>query len=375
MSTIGRWLAGIYARAALASVAGVVAMVLVVDFADRAYSFQGPGWAYAVARLYANLAAELAYQVSPAALLLAAGIAVSALRQQGEYTALLSVGVSPGRIIATMLGACTVACCAIMALNEWVVVDASRRAEEIKAERFRRAGDFQAYFGQRRWFRGKEAKGAPPRIFHVTGEDGDALAGVTIFELGEGFTLARRIDVERMKASPDGGWLLERARIDTFRGGERVGAESHATLRLELPETAEDFRVRSGRPKQLRLGELWEQIDVRRRLGLPEAEYRLELHGRMAYPLAAVPGALLAVRLALRRNRRGHLTAALAEGILVSLLVWTLLVVFRAIGLAGTLPPAVAAWAPPAIVGVVGALVGAIQELLWRRPVPVRPPA
>ncbi len=369
-SILSRYLASAYARAALACVLGVVALVLVVDFADRAYSFGGEDWFANAMRLYANLAAELAYQVAPAALLLAAGITVSGLRQQGEYTAFLALGWSERRVVGTVLVACAVAAVGAMALNEWVVVDASRRAEMIRAEKFRKSGDFSAYFGQKQWFRGRSADPEFNRIYHVRGEAADGFVGVTVLELGPGFHLERRVDAARLEPVPGDGWIAHQATVSRFEGGRRTAVERFETLPLELPETADDFRLRAGRPNQLRLVDLWDQIQARRRLGLPEAEFRLELHNRLAYPLAAVPGALFAIRLALRRNRKGHLTIALAEGILVSLVVWALLVVFRAVGLSGKLPPAVAAWAPVVVVGGLGMAVEWVQEWLWRRPVP-----
>lgn len=370
-SIITRYLASAYARAAAACVLGVVSIVLVVDFADRAYSFGGENWLANALRLYANLSAELAYQVAPAALLLAAGVTISGLRQFGEMTALTALGWSQRRVVFAVLAACAVAAVGAMAINEWVVVDASRRAEQIKAEKFRRPGDFASYFGQKQWFRGRP--GDDPnvsRIYHVGGEEGGAFVEVTIFELGPNGHLVRRIDADRLEPRPDGSWLARDATISTFRESRRIGVEQDELLALKLPEVAEDFRLRTGRPNQFRLLDLWEQIQVRRRLGLPEAEFRFELHNRLAYPLAAVPGAFLAIRLALRRDRKGHLTVALAEGILVSLVVWALLVVFRAAGLSGALPPAVAAWSPACIVAALAIGAEVIQVRLWSRPVP-----
>jgi lipopolysaccharide export system permease protein len=369
-SILARYLAASYARAAAACVLGVVALVLVVDFADRAYSFGGERWFANVVRLYANLSAELAYQVAPAALLLAAGIAVSGLRQQGEFTAMLALGRSERRLVGTILASCAVAAVGTMALNEWVVVDASRRAEVIKAEKFRKSGDFAAYFGQKQWFRGRSDDPDFNRLYHVRGEGAEGFVGVTIYELGPGFHLLRRIDASRLEPTPDGSWIARDATVSTFEASQRTGVQQEAELPLALPETAEDFRLRAGRPSQLRLLDLWDQIQARRRLGLPEAEFRFELHNRLAYPLSAVPGALFAVRLALRKNRKGHLTIALAEGLLVSLVLWALLVIFRAVGLSGGLPPAVAAWAPVVLVAGLGIFAEWLQGWLWRRPVP-----
>ncbi len=357
-----RYLAMSYVRAALATLFGVVAVVLVVDIADRAYSFRGEGWFVNVLQLYANLSVDLAYQVAPSALLLAAGITVSAMRQNGEMTAFKALGNSPGRIVAAILATCAVGCAGLVVLNEAVVVEAARKADEIKASKFRRSGDFRAYLEPQHWFRSGD------RLYNLRGVDDEAFTDVSLYEVDANFALRQRIDAARMTPDPDGTWRLEDATVSSFESGRRTALAEHDVLRLELPESASDLRVRAGKPRQMGLFALWEQVRVRERVGLSSLEYLHELHNRLAYPFAAVPGALIAIRLAMRRNRKGHLATALAEGILISLVVFTLLTVFRALGVSGVLSPVIAAWTPVALLGLVGVAVGAGEAWLERRP-------
>jgi len=358
ISTLTRYLALSYVRTAIATLVGVVAVVLVVDLADRAYSFRGEGWLLNVLQLYANLSVDLAYQVAPSALLLAAGITVSAMRQNGELTAFHALGNAPARLIGAILVTCAIGCAGLVALNEAVVLEAARKAEEIKATRFRRSGDFRAYLEQQHWFRSGD------RLYNLRGVDGEAFTDVTLYRVDEDFSLAERIDARRMVPVEGGGWRLEGATVSSFDGARRTGRALHDTLLVELPESPDELHVRTGKPRQMGLFALWEQIGVREKLGLSSLEYRHELHNRIAYPFAAVPGALLAIRLALRRNRKGHLATALAEGILISLVVFTLLTVFRALGISGQLPPILAAWLPASILLAAGLGAGALDE--WK---------
>lgn len=370
-SLIGRWLSLSYVRTAVATLLGVVAVVLVVDLADRAYSFRGDGWLADVIQLYANLAVDLGYQVAPSALLLAAGITVSGLRQTGEMTALASLGHPPRRVAIAILLTCAAGCVGLVLLNEAVVVEAARKADEIKATKFRRSGNFRAYLEPQHWFRSGD------RLYNLRGIDGDTFTEVSLYELTETFAMARRIDAARMSPLPDGGWRLEGAVVSRFEAGRRTGVERYETLDLSLPESAQELRIRGGKPRQMGLLALWEQIGIREKMGLSTLEYRHELHNRIAYPFAAVPGSLVAIRLALRRNRRGHLATALAEGILISLLVFTLLTICRALGVSGVLPPVLAAWTPLVVVGLVGVGLAFAEPIADRlhRPAPPRPAA
>ncbi len=104
----------------------------------------------------------------------------------------------------------------------------------------------------------------------------------------------------------------------------------------------------------MRWATLASQIGVRRRLGQPTAEFELERHNRLAYPLAGVPGVLLAVAFALRPNRKGHIAAALLEAVGISMLFWGTQGVTWALGLSGLVAPWFAAWAPNALFLMLG---------------------
>lgn len=348
-SILSRYLASTYARTAIATLLGVVAVVLLIDVADRAYSFRGPNWFWNVLRLYANLSVDFAYQVAPSALLLAAGITASGLRQTGELTAFHALGNSPRRLMAVILLTCAVGCGFLVGLNEWVVVDAARSVEEIKVRNFGRKASL--HMQAQRWFRSEN------RIYNLRDFDGSAFVDVSLYEMTPDFRLQKRIDASSMAPAEDGSWTFRDARISTFEGGERVGFERHETLGLFLPESSTDFRIRQGNPRQMSLSALYDQIGAREKLGLSTVEFAHELHNRLAYPFSAVPGAFLALILALRRNRKGHLATALAEGIVVSLVTFVLLTVFRVFSYTGALPPVVAAWSPLLILGVGGVVL------------------
>src|SRR5690606_2770321 len=202
---LDRYLARTYARIALSTFLAIVAVVLVIDFADRAYSFRGEGWFQNMLRLYANLAIDLGYQAAPSAFLVAAGITVSSLRAQGEYVAFLALGNRPGRLIAVLLGTVSVFCLGLLVLHETVAADAARRAEEIKIRDFRRPQNIGAYFQQSQWFRSGKW------VYNLREREGAGFRNVTLYELGDDFSLVRRIDAEAMLPKSD-GWRFEHAR-------------------------------------------------------------------------------------------------------------------------------------------------------------------
>jgi lipopolysaccharide export system permease protein len=336
------------------SLTAVVGLFLVVDFAENASIFHGEGWVSAVLWLYANRAAVVVYQTAPAAMLLAAAVTASDLRRTREYTAMRALGLGPWRVAGPVLAVAALLAVGLAWLDDAVVVDATGRAEAIMAERFHRVGSFQRAQERKRWFRGRDGH----RIYHLRGggEQG-SFERVTVLEVSDGFRLVRRIDAARMEPGAEPGeWVLTAVDERTFKGDGEVETISAAQRTYRFDEDPGAFAVRPGRPAQMRRAVLGEQIALRRRLGLPAQDFALEWHNNFAYPLAGIPAALVALGLALRRERKGHLTAALVEAVGVSLAFWGAQGICWSLGLSGRLSPALAAWTPDALFLVLGAL-------------------
>jgi lipopolysaccharide export system permease protein len=335
--------------AILGALAGVTAIFLAIDYVDNSGSYTSvPGWIPQVLTLYANMAVVVVRQLAPAAMLLGAGIAVSSFRQTREYTALRAAGLGPWRLAVPVVAIVLAFGLGLVVLHDAVGVRAAERVQEIRAYVFDKGGDRRALEAARApkaWFRGQDGR----RIYHLRrAHEGGGFAFVTVLELTPDFRLARRIDAELMR--PDGdGWVLERVIDRTFQPDGTLDVVKAPSRRYTFDEPPDAFRLRPGEPSQMRWAALVEQIAVRGRLGLPTAKFELERDGRLAYPLAGVPGALLAIALALRANRKGHVSAALLESVGVSLLFWGVQGVTTALGLSGRVPPAVAAWIPDAV--------------------------
>jgi lipopolysaccharide export system permease protein len=326
----------------LVALGGVVGIYLAVDFVDNA---AGYSWSLALLELYANKAAVVVNQLAPAALILGASIATSLFRQTREYTAMRAVGLGPWRLAAPVICTALLAGGALVVLHDVIGVRAAERADELQSVRFGRGGDlrrYQAAHAPKRWFRGQDGR----HIYFLRGAlPGGGFERVTVLELSPEFTLARRIDAARMR--PEGaGWVLEDVVDRTFAADGTMTLTQVPSRAYQFSEPPDAFAIVPGRPSQMRWNTLLWQIKLRRRLGLPVADFQLERYNRLAYPLAGVPGALLAIALALRASRKGHIAVSLVEAVGVSLLFWGAQGVTWALGLSGRVAPWAAAWLP-----------------------------
>jgi lipopolysaccharide export system permease protein len=344
------------ARRALLAFAGALAAVvlifLMVEFAENASAFAGAGWLAGALEVYLNRAASVAWQTAPAAMLLAASVTASGIRRTREYDAMRALGLGPWRVAGPALAVAALVGGGMVVFDDLVAAGAAARADEIMATRFQRGGIWQRWQEPKRWFRGRGGR----RVYHLRGTgEGGAYERVTVLELTPEFRLERRIDAARMRPGPEGQWVLEGIEERAFDAEGSLRLERHARKDYRFEEDPEAFAVRPGWPAQMRRAVLAEQVGVRRRLGLATSDYELELARKLAYPAAAVPAALLALALALRRDRRGYLTASLVESVAVSLAFWGLQGIAWSLGRSGRLPPVAAAWLPDAVLLAAGA--------------------
>ncbi|MBI3181384.1 MAG: LptF/LptG family permease [Myxococcales bacterium] len=341
--TLPRYLIRLYVQYFLAIYLAVLVVFLIADFGDRMKAYVAHRW-LDVALLYWNKLLVAAQQLGPAAMLLGGSAAVSTLRKRGELTAMRALSFSPPALYLPVGLCALIAAALLVGFDEVVSTRASARVDDITVNRLQSWGDWRFHHTPTRWFR----KG--DRIFHLRGGDWErGFEDVTILTLSPDFGLARRIDAESMVHLDGTQWELEGfAQRDFFPGGSSPVEQGERRI-LDLGVRRSAFHIRPGRPEQMRVPELREQIATRAAMGLPTARFALALHNRFAYPLTGFAAAMLAVGLALRPGRKGHLTVALFEGLVVAVALWGLMVVGKALVLGGHLAAQAAAWAPFAL--------------------------
>src|SRR5690606_19109547 len=221
--TLIRSIAREYVVLLLGILAALVVVFLVGDFVDRAKAYTGPDWISAVAELYLNNALVSLHQLAPASLLLAAGATISSLRQRAELAALLSLGFSCRVLLLPIGGLALLACVSLVIFEEKVVVNASRRVEEITVHRFNRWGDWRFYYVPKQWFRRGE------HVFHLRGGDVEkGFENATILTMDHDFRLRRRIDAKHMRHAGSSRWTMQDVMERTFH------ADGSVTLRTPV---------------------------------------------------------------------------------------------------------------------------------------------
>jgi lipopolysaccharide export system permease protein len=338
----------------LLGLAGFIAIFVVVDVIEKMDVFldhrAAPGL---ILRFYAARAPEVVVQVLPVALLLATFLALGQLNKFGELTAMRSTGLSLMRLLRPVFATATTACVASLVLSEFVVPGANRDRIRIWEQQIQ--GMRRAEVTERAdvTYLGEGGRIYYMRLYLVTER---RMHEVSVQEFRAG-RLTRRIDAA--EATWDGArWVFASGMMRTFEGGREVARPFTRVAVGGIAERPEDFAKESREPQEMNYFELRRYVERLRASGARVANYLVDLHLKLAFPLINVIVVLIGAPLATRLRMQ---SAALGFGlsVAISFLYYAFLRTGQALGHNGALPPYLAAWLADLVFGSVGVVMTA----------------
>ena len=305
-----------------------------------------------------NLIPFILYNVTPVCSLIAVLITFGGLSRTSELTAMKATGVSLYRIVAPVLVVATILSASLFLFDEAYLPAANRRQEALlsvirgkPAQTFLQPG--------RKWMSGQTANDSEPtRVFYYQFFDPDrnVFANLTVFEFKPGsFTLTRRVFAESAHWDDRiDRWVLENGWQRTF-SGEAISSYQPFTL-LSFPEIHEapSYFKKEERPSQeMSYSELSTYIQDLRQSGFDTMRLRVQLNRKLAYPLATLVMAILAIPFSLSAGKRGSL-AGMGTAIGLAIAYWVVLGIFENLGDVASLPAVLAAWSPDILFAMAG---------------------
>jgi lipopolysaccharide export system permease protein len=349
---LDRYLLREFVTLLLLSLLSFVVIFAVVDLFEKIQDFlDGHASAWTIGRYYFYKIPYVVVTVLPVALLMATFLSLGQMSKFNELTAIVTAGVSTGRVVLPLFGVALVAVLVSFALSEAVVPDATRKRDAIfEREVQRRPAPGQGDFTNVS-FLGNDGRVYLVRLY-LSREQ--RMHDVLVTELREG-AIARRIDAQM--ARWDGRrWVFQNGVVRTFRGGSERAEPFRERAFPELRERPEDFRKDSERPDEMGYFELADYVRKLRRSGLRADKYDVDLQLKLALPFINLIVVVLGTALATRLR---HANAAVGFGISVSVafLYYGIMRAAEALGEAGSVSPVVAGWAGNALLGVIAFLL------------------
>lgn len=345
MPLFSRYICAAFIRFFFLGLSMCAALFFLVELFDRIDNFieREADWQDVFLYLAMRLLAIL-YFIIPVACLLASVLTFSTLNKHNEIVAMRAAGISPLRLARALFGLGLVACVGLLLVQEYVMPYANRTASQIYRTRLQRQkvdvrlGAFQS---GAIWYR------TDNRIWSVQRSEplANRFEGVTIYVMRESGRIEHRYDAARAKWGEQGWIVYEGSQRRFDEQGYFVGESMEFTeLQLSFPERPTEISALKKESNEMSIRESWELARRMRRLGLCDARYMVEFHGKVAFAATCIVMAGFGAPLALLSNRSGGAARALALTLVCGLSYWILHSIAIAFGQSGYLPPVVAAW-------------------------------
>jgi lipopolysaccharide export system permease protein len=294
---------------------------------------------------------QTAQEALPFAILFGTMLAFWRLTRSNELIVARAAGVSvwqfltPAVIVALLVGIL-----AVTIFNP-VASLAEARFELLNARVLNESSDELLVSTSGVWLRQSDAQ-RNQMIIHAErrGAKGFALDGVTAFLFDGPTRYAARIDA-RSATLERGEWLIE----DGIRSAPDQPPQPFAALRLPTRLTPRKIEESFASPDTMSFWELPGFIALLEESGFPSQRHRLHFDALLARPFLLSGMVLVAATFSLRQQRAGRVVAMIVAGVVSGFALYVLSDIVFALGLAGKVPVALAAWTPTGICLIFGA--------------------
>jgi len=280
-------------------------------------------------------------QALPIAGLLGSVIAMILLSRTNEITAMRSVGMGPLQIGAPLaFGGLTMSVLSLV-LGEYWIPSLAQKVHYVHEVQMRREKDDQLA-GDARWLR----QGQTLINFQDFDPATSTLSHVKMIEVRPNFRPIQSTEADSATYAADTKtWYLRGIKVLHFKRNGTLDHLDYAdTLAVPLPIEPKKLKRDRRNANELSIAELSEKVERGEQQGMDTIKYKVELHGKLAYPFAAFVVSLIGLKFGYKSERATETTKGVLIAFFIGISYWFIMSAGRALGLRGTIPPMVSAW-------------------------------
>ncbi|MCC2645207.1 MAG: lptG [Rickettsiaceae bacterium] len=293
-------------------------------------------------------------KIIPFAILLGGILTFSRLTRTSELIVARAAGVSawqflaPAVIISFGLGFF------IMTVFNPLAAIMLSRFEQVEAKYMNNSSSMLSVSSTGLWLRQKNKLDNGKTVIHSLRVEHEnmELFDVTIFMFGENNKFIQRVDAPTAKLE-DGYWDINDA-ILTIPGKP---AASRTDYRLKTDLSKHRIQESFASPETLSFWELPGFIATLQEAGFSALRHSLHWHSILVTPFFLSAMVFFAAAFSLRPPRQGKTGALMTGGILAGFIIYFMSDLVAAIGLSGSIPVAMAAWAPVGVSMLLGTVL------------------
>lgn len=335
----------------LLAFASMLAIYFIINFfeqIDNVYRYNKP-----VSMLFDYIwykLPEFIHQALPMTALTAALLSLGLMSKFNEITAVKTCGISLYRLVGPLVLLSLLICGLSFYIQENLLPYSNRKAEEVMDRITDRPPSISGPL-DRRWLMSRDRG----RIYHYQFFDpiAAAFSRLSILEIDqEAWSFRERYFAEKAYLREGALSLIDAWKME-FAEGIPVLFERREKAEVGLGEDQGYFQKEFKAPDQMRYTELERYIEEIEERGFESLHFRVDLQAKLSFPLASLVMILLGIPFAFSMGRRGALVG-IGLSIVIGMLYWGAIGVFKSMGYAGYLDVFLAAWGPNLLFGLIG---------------------
>lgn len=341
--------------------AGILCVYLCVEFLQKADKLIKQHATFMQAARYFLYSMPIMVTMSlPMASLIAALLSLGNLSRHNEIIAMRAGGVSLFKIISPLLVGGLLISLFGFVNNEFIMPACTSRANQIRSVEIEKQ-QLQIMFQQSRlWLRGPENSIVN---IELVSPNRNEMLGLHVYKLNPDYSVRERITAGSL-IWDNGAWKLKNSRTITVQGDTVRSRVSDGEI-FNVVASPNDLGAVVKDSEEMNFGEMWDYVKRLKTSGYQSTKYEVELHKKIAFPLASLLVVLISVPFAFQNVRTGGASKGFALAVLIAAAYLMLMSVGQSLGNSGVLPPIIAAW----LANVVFALASVVILVRMQRSV------
>ncbi len=275
----------------------------------------------------------------PMATLIAALLSLGNLSRHNEIIAMRASGVSLVQIVSPLFVGGLLISGLGFVNNEFVMPAYSSRAtyiRKVEIEKSQQRVMFQQY---KLWLRGPDNSIVN---IELVSPNRNEMLGLNIYKLNADYSVRERIKAGSL-AWENGAWRLKNSLTFT-QMDDAVRSRPSDNEVFNIVENPDDLGMIVKNSEEMNFTEMWNYVKRIKLSGYKAVTYEVDLHGKLAYPLASLLMIMISIPFGVHKVRSGGPGKGIALAVAIAVVYWVLTSVGASLGHSGALPPAVSAW-------------------------------
>lgn len=299
-----------------------------------------------------NVTPYFLYNIAQYGVLLTILITLGLMQRYNELTALKATGVSIYRIVVPVLVAGALVASGLFLADQFYLPHANKRQDALLNQIKGRPP--QTYLNPyRKWIFGQHST-----IFYYQFFDSDKnqFGNLTVFQFNPAnFQLVRRIYAGQARWAQNlGRWVCEQGWERSFHGSAIQDYDPFEVATFNaISEPPDYFKKEVKQSLEMNYEQLSRYIHELQQSGFEVVKLKVQLQKKLAFPVITFVMGVLAIPFALSAGKRGTM-AGVATAIGIAVFYTVISGLFEAMGNISQLPPALAAWSPDILFGLLG---------------------